>query len=115
MVNKDDLKRILVLQTIRMGSNNVEKKIEVGQGDSIAPVAQPSPKKGWVKFEEDSTKQKNTTPAVINAESIQVNLERMNSSLQENNVTQQEPKPLRTIELPITTVEPIRQGFCKYQ
>lgn len=98
-----------------MGSNNVERKIEVGQGDSVAPVSQPSPKKGWVKFEEENSKQNNTTAAVINTESIQVNLERsMSSSLSDNNVPVLDPKPLRNVELPVATVEPIRQGFCKF-
>ncbi|KAF2903710.1 hypothetical protein ILUMI_02467 [Ignelater luminosus] len=95
-----------------MGSNNVERKIEVGQGDSVAPVSQPSPKKGWVKFEEENSKQNSTAPAVINTESIQVNLERsMSSSLSDNNVPVLDPKPLRNVELPVATVEPIRQGF----
>lgn len=79
----------------------------MGQGDTVAPLPQPSPKKGWIKFEEDSSK-----PAVINTESIQVNLERsMNSSMTESSVA--EPKTLRNVELPVSPAEPVRQGFCK--
>lgn len=81
--------------------------VEMGQGDAVTPLPQPSPKKSWIKFEEDTSK-----PAVINTESIQVNLERsINSSMTESNST--ELKALRNVELPVTTAEPIQQGFCK--
>ncbi|KAF5303027.1 hypothetical protein FQR65_LT08356 [Abscondita terminalis] len=94
-----------------MGSNSIEKKLEIGQGDAVAPTSQPSPKKGWVKFEEENSKQTSTTPAVIKTESIQVNLERsMSSSILEDG-TVSDPKPLRNVELPQLTIEPIRQGF----
>lgn len=92
-------------------SNNVPKFNEVGQGDSVAPVSQPPPAKGWVHFEDDSSTENKSEAAVINTESVEVNLERSISS--ENNTAIQNPKPLRHVELPIATVAPIRQGFCK--
>lgn len=91
-----------------------ENNVEVGKGDVVAPIPQPPPAKGWVRFEEENQKHKNTDAAVINTESIQVNLERSISSLSENNTPTPDPKPLRNIELPTATiVEPVRQGFCK--
>ncbi|XP_066263074.1 uncharacterized protein [Euwallacea similis] len=58
------------------------------------------------------------SPAVLSTESVQVNLERsLSRSMNEstgsasNNMAVIEPKPLRNVELPIATVEPIRQGF----
>ncbi|KAF5287719.1 hypothetical protein FQA39_LY15739 [Lamprigera yunnana] len=91
-----------------MGSN-IEKKLEVGQGDAIAPVSQPSPKKGWVKFEEEAAKQNNA--AVIKTESVQVNLEHTISSsiLEDGGVV--DPKQMRNVELSQPVLEPIRQGF----
>lgn len=83
-----------------------DKGAEMGQGDAVAPLPQPSPKKGWIKFEEDTSK-----PAVISTESIQVNLERgLNSSMTESN-SAVESKALRNVELPVAAAEPIRQGF----
>ncbi|XP_050497655.1 uncharacterized protein LOC126878799 isoform X2 [Diabrotica virgifera virgifera] len=79
---------------------------------------EPSPpkiqtKKNWVKFDEDRSANKSAdTPAVINTESVQVNIERsLNRSIDTNNVAILDPKPLRNVELPVATVEPIRQGF----
>lgn len=94
------------------GNNSVQKQ-EIGQGDSVAPVPQPSPNKGWVHFDEENAEVKNE-PAVIATESVQVTLERSISSLPDNNVPVRDPKNLRNVELPVATVEPIRQGFCKY-
>lgn len=58
------------------------------------------------------------SPAVLSTESVQVNLERsLSRSMTEstgNNVAILDPKPLRNVELPVATVEPIRQGFCKF-
>lgn len=55
------------------------------------------------------------SPAVISTESVQINLERsLSRSVTENNVAILDPKPLRNVELPVATVEPIRQGFCKF-
>lgn len=94
----------------KMGSNSIENKLEMGQSDNVSPLAQPSPKKGWIKFEEESSQENNTAPAVIKTESIQVNLERSLSS-SVIDVPVNEPKPLRTIELPPATPDTIRQGF----
>uniref|UniRef100_A0A6P7FYT9 Transmembrane protein 268 n=1 Tax=Diabrotica virgifera virgifera TaxID=50390 RepID=A0A6P7FYT9_DIAVI len=81
---------------------------------------EPSPpkiqtKKNWVKFDEDRSANKSAdTPAVINTESVQVNIERsLNRSIDTNNVAILDPKPLRNVELPVATVEPIRQGFIQ--
>ncbi|XP_050306624.1 uncharacterized protein LOC126743535 isoform X2 [Anthonomus grandis grandis] len=56
------------------------------------------------------------SPAVISTESVQVNLERsLSRSMNESttgNVAVLDPKPLRNVELPVATVEPIRQGFA---
>ena len=98
-----------------MSENNVPSKSEIGQGDSVNPTPQPTPVKAWVQFEED---EKNANikdaPAVIATESVHVNLERSLSKPAENNVAVLDPKPLRNVELPVATVEPIRQGFCKF-
>ncbi|XP_063902727.1 uncharacterized protein LOC135122467 isoform X2 [Zophobas morio] len=95
-----------------MSENNVPSKSEIGQGDSVNPTPQPTPVKAWVQFEED---EKNANikdaPAVIATESVHVNLERSLSKPAENNVAVLDPKPLRNVELPVATVEPIRQGF----
>ncbi|XP_017775433.1 PREDICTED: uncharacterized protein LOC108561850 isoform X2 [Nicrophorus vespilloides] len=95
-----------------MGSNIKETKVEIGQGDSVAPVAQPSPSKAWVHFEEESGPGKSAQAAVITTESVQVNLERsVNSTGQDNNAPAiLDPKNLRNVELP-TSGETIRQGF----
>ncbi|CAG9827268.1 unnamed protein product [Diabrotica balteata] len=84
----------------------------------ISTQTEPSPpkiqsKKNWVKFDEDRSANKNSdTAAVINTESVQVNIERsLNRSIDTNNVAILDPKPLRNVELPVATVEPIRQGF----
>lgn len=93
-----------------MSTNNTE----TGQGDSLPPVKQVSPTKNWVHFDEQETSTENgkDAPAVINTENVQVNLKRsISTSLPENNVAVLDPKPLRTVELPVATIEPIRQGF----
>lgn len=96
-----------------MSTNNTAKT-ETGQGDNLPPVKQVSPNKGWVHFDEENNGNAKDAPAVINTENVQVNLERsLSTSVTENNVAVVDPKPLRTVELPIATVEPIRQGFCK--
>lgn len=98
-----------------MSGNNAVQKSETGTGDSVAPIPLPTPAKGWVHFDEENTQDKDSEPAVINTESIQVNLERSLSSINENNSTPvRDPKNLRNVELPVATVEPIRQGFSKF-
>lgn len=96
-----------------MSTNNGTKTETTEQGDNLPPVKQVSPNKGWVHFDEEATDKNKDAPAVINTENVQVNLERsLSTSLGENNVAVLNPKPLRNVELPIATVEPIRQGFC---
>lgn len=123
-------------------SEESPKKIEEGRGNAVAPVAEPAAK-SWVKFDDEtepkpvtsSTPEKNDisaiklekppqkpiqklqddSPAVISTESVQINLERsLSRSVTDNNVAVLDPKPLRNVELPVATVEPIRQGFCKF-
>lgn len=93
------------------------EKSAVGNGNTntVAPISHPPVSKAWVQFEEESNAAKNDSPAVITTESVQVNLERsLNKSTDNsNNVAVLDPKPLRNVELPVATVEPIRQGFCK--
>lgn len=90
------------------------------------PVSNSTPEKNEVKLEKPPKKvaQKakdplqDDSPAVLSTESVQVNLERsLSRSMTEttgNNVAVLDPKPLRNVELPVATVEPIRQGFCKF-
>lgn len=82
------------------------------------PPKQVSPNKNWVHFDEENTNDNKNAPAVINTENVQVNLERSLSGSVSveggSNVAVVEPKPLRNVELPIATVEPIRQGFSKW-
>lgn len=120
-------------------SDDKSKQVEEGHGNSVAPIPQPTPSKSWVTFDDetepktnsdnvepqtklsvdpssDNAKQKiDDSPAIISTESVQVNLERsLSKSVTENtsnNVAVLDPKPLRNIELPVATVEPIRQGF----
>ncbi|XP_030752426.1 uncharacterized protein LOC115879655 isoform X3 [Sitophilus oryzae] len=120
-------------------SDDKSKQVEEGHGNSVAPIPQPTPSKSWVTFDDetepktnsdnvepqtklsvdpssDNAKQKiDDSPAIISTESVQVNLERsLNKSVTENtsnNLAVLDPKPLRNIELPVATVEPIRQGF----
>ncbi|GLV41544.1 uncharacterized protein CBL_06773 [Carabus blaptoides fortunei] len=71
-----------------------------------------TPATGWVHFEEDATGAV-TPPAVISAESVQVNLERSTSSnnnaaVSDGGIATLDPKPLRTVHLQVETV---RQGF----
>lgn len=95
-------------------STNNGTKTEAVQGDNLPPVKQVSPSKNWVHFDEESNGTSKDAPAVINTENVQINLERsLSTSATENNVAVLDPKPLRNVELPIATVEPIRQGFCK--
>lgn len=73
--------------------------------------------RGWVHFDEENSSENkdNDSPAVLNTENVQVNLETsLNASLQENNVAVVDPKPLRNVELPVATIEPIRQGFSTF-
>lgn len=109
-----------------MSENIVKPKEteEIGQGNSVAPIPQPTPSKGWIKFDDDAPPSQSTdlksnahpedSPAVIKTESVQVNLERsLTKSLDNANVAVLDPKPLRNVELPIATVEPIVQGFSR--
>lgn len=81
------------------------------------PLAQSTPSKSWVKFEDETSENKNSEAAVIPTENVQV-LERSfskpSSPGTENNAAVLDPKPLRNIELPVATVEPIRQGFGEF-
>lgn len=83
------------------------------------PPKQVSPSKGWVHFDEENRDESKNAPAVINTENVQVNLERSLSSSVNveagSNVAVVDPKPLRNVELPIATVEPIRQGFSEWR
>lgn len=83
------------------------------------PPKQVSPSKGWVHFDEENGDESKNAPAVINTENVQVNLERSLSSSVNveagSNVAVVDPKPLRNVELPIATVEPIRQGFSEWR
>lgn len=82
------------------------------------PSKQVSPSKNWVHFDEEQGDASKNAPAVINTENVQVNLERsLSGSVSVDsgspNVAVVDPKPLRNVELPVATVEPIRQGFSK--
>lgn len=72
---------------------------------------------GWVKFEEDGQVESSSTAAVINTESVQVNLDgrsvnQAKSPAKKNDVTVDTgPSTLRTIELGNNEV--VRQGFSK--
>lgn len=79
--------------------------------EGTVACAQSTPKKGWVRFEEESKDDRNGEAAVINTQSVQVNLERSISSMSENNVT--DSNPLKSVQLPIIR-ETVRQGFCKF-
>ncbi|XP_056632927.1 transmembrane protein 268 isoform X1 [Diorhabda sublineata] len=88
--------------------------------DTVTSSTQPSPQnstnnKSWVKFDEEQGNDNNRepdTPAVINTESVQVNIERsLSRSAEGNNVPVADPKPFRNVELSVTNVEPVRQGF----
>lgn len=120
-------------------SDDKSKQVEEGHGNSVAPIPQPTPSKSWVTFDDETEPKTNSdnvepqtklsvdpssgnakqkiddSPAIISTESVQVNLERsLSKSVTENtsnNVAVLDPKPLRNIELPVATVEPIRQGF----
>lgn len=96
------------------GSPGGEKStISNGNTNTIAPIPQPPASKAWVQFDEESASNKDS-PAVITTESVQINLERsLSKSIDSSNVAVLDPKPLRNVELPVATVEPIRQGFCK--
>ena len=100
--------------------------------DSVTPVPPAATKSAWVRFEDEtgetgannkSSAQQNgkveEQPAVINTESIQVNLDRSltvgDTPLGGTNV---ETSKMRTVELPMSASAPqpheiIQQGFCK--
>lgn len=85
------------------------KANQTGEASTAGPN-----KTGWVHFEEDNIVP-DTPAAVINTESVQVNLERSNnnavSAVSDGNIGTLEPKPLQTVQLQVQ--EPVRQGFCK--
>lgn len=98
----------------------IETEVKVNQtGDASTNTAQNTSHTGqttgWVHFEEDGNVPV-TAPAVINTESVQVNLERSNnnaiSAVSDGNIGTLEPKPLQTVQLQVQ--EPVRQGFCKF-
>lgn len=92
----------------------VETETKVADGSTTAGQGGPNTT-GWVHFEEDGNIPV-TAPAVINTESVQVNLERSNnnaiSAVSDGNLSNVEPKPLQTVQLQVQ--EPVRQGFCKF-
>lgn len=103
-----------------MGDEETAKNlqsVEAVQVPQPPSIQSPTPQKpqNWVKFDEEQpVNNESDSAAVINTESVQVNIERsLNRSTESNNVAVFDPKPLRNVELPIATVEPIRQGFCK--
>lgn len=100
-----------------MSDNNpgssIKEQTPVGNGTTNSRISQSSPVKEWVKFDDESSVK--DSPAVITTESVQVNLERSLSKSTDNSHVVLDPKPLRNVELPVATVEPIRQGFCKYR
>lgn len=89
--------------------NNIKNETESPKSENS------SPNKGltqsWVKFEEEEAANNKHEAAIIPTENVQVNLERSFSKTPTDNVAVLDPKPLRNVELPIATVEPIRQGF----
>ncbi|CAH1108840.1 unnamed protein product [Psylliodes chrysocephalus] len=101
-----------------MGDEETAKNlqsVEAVQVPQPPSIQSPTPQKpqNWVKFDEEQpVNNESDSAAVINTESVQVNIERsLNRSTESNNVAVFDPKPLRNVELPIATVEPIRQGF----
>lgn len=111
-------------------TRNSERDFEMSSGNGVVatetvqnnvalpppPSRQVSPSKNWVHFDEEQGDASKNAPAVISTENVQVNLERSLSSsvnLEASNVAVVDPKPLRNVELPVATVEPIRQGFSK--
>ncbi|CAH0558296.1 unnamed protein product [Brassicogethes aeneus] len=98
-------------------SENGTIKVASGQGSAVAPAPQPSPTKAWVQFDEEKNEVKDrkveekNSAAVISTESVQVDLERSLSKSLDGKGATPEPKTLRNVELPVATVEPIRQGF----
>lgn len=96
-----------------MSASNGAVAAEAGPASLPPPPRQVSPGKNWVHFDEEAGPGAESAPAVISAENVQVSLERSVGGAEANNVAVVEPKPLRNVELPIATVEPIRQGFSK--
>lgn len=103
-------------------SNGVVATTEGGQTNVTLPPPPPkqvSPSKSWVHFDEENGDGSKNAAAVINTENVQVNLERSLSGSVSveggSNVAVVDPKPLRNVELPVATVEPIRQGFSKWR
>lgn len=73
-----------------------------------APAA--SPAKNWVHFDEEGGDgAEKATPAVISAENVQVN------GPQQESTAVAVREPLRTVELPVAVVEPVRQGFGEWK
>lgn len=96
-----------------MSSNNTTKSGATPENSNSNTTSS----RGWVHFDEENSSQnrQDDSPAVLNTENVQVNLETsLNASLQENNVAVVDPKPLRNVELPVATIQPIRQGFSTF-
>lgn len=78
----------------------------------VDPLKREEPK---AQIEDRKKLPQDNSPAVITTESVQFNLDKsLSRSMSEsaNNNVVRDPK-LRNVELPVATVEPIRQGFCK--
>ncbi|XP_044750225.1 uncharacterized protein LOC123310687 isoform X2 [Coccinella septempunctata] len=93
-----------------MSANNISKN----EAQTESPLAQSTPSKSWVQFEDETLENKNSEAAVIPTENVQVlerSLSKPSSPGISNNIAVLDPKPLRNVELPVATVEPIRQGF----
>lgn len=92
-----------------------EVKITNQSGDASSNAGQNAGQNTWVHFEEDGSVSE-TAPAVINTESVQVNLERSNnnaiSAVSDGNIGNLEPKPMQTVQLQVQ--EPVRQGFGEF-
>ncbi|KAL3283417.1 hypothetical protein HHI36_006562 [Cryptolaemus montrouzieri] len=98
-----------------MSENNTPRKEPLGE-DEPSPIAQSTPSKTWVQFEDETENVGKSEPAVIPTENVHV-LERSFSKPSPGGINSDtngavlDPKPLRNVELPVATVEPIRQGF----
>lgn len=96
-----------------MSENNISKN----ETQTESPIAHSTPSKSWVQFEDETSENKNSDAAVIPTENVQV-LERSFSTPSspgiDNSNNSKDPKPYKNVELPVATVEPIRQGFGEF-
>lgn len=101
--------------------SKTETKDTIEVSEATSSIIPQKTEKNWVRFEEDDTSNnKINTPAVFPTETVHANITnnssftRSTSRSSENNVAILDVKPMRNVELPVATVEPIRQGFCEY-